>query len=130
MSRNLVVRFKGITYLVEPSPETLRFAGKRVRVFESWRTSGSALLSQSSGFAAGAGQVRRASRKLTFARRSASRPRRSQRDFPHHPARKGSASSFLERYEAEQKARWKVRNDRAALRRKAQVEAAQQRRSG
>ena len=71
MSRNLVVRFKGITYLVEPSPETLRFAGKRVRVFESWRASGSALLSRSSGFAAGAGQVRRASKKLTFARRSA-----------------------------------------------------------
>jgi len=34
MSRNLVVHFKRITYLVEPGLETLRFAGKRVRVFE------------------------------------------------------------------------------------------------
>jgi hypothetical protein len=34
MSRNLVVHLKRITYLVEPGLETLRFAGKRVRVFE------------------------------------------------------------------------------------------------
>jgi len=33
MSRNLVVHFKRVSYLVEPGPETLPFAGKRVRVF-------------------------------------------------------------------------------------------------
>ncbi len=34
MSRNLVVHFKRMTYLVEPSPETLALGGKRVRVYE------------------------------------------------------------------------------------------------
>jgi hypothetical protein len=34
MSRNLVVHFKRVSYLVEPGPQTLPFAGKRVRVFE------------------------------------------------------------------------------------------------
>src|SRR4051812_29259129 len=33
MSRNLVVHFKRATYLVQPGPETLPLAGKRVRVF-------------------------------------------------------------------------------------------------
>jgi hypothetical protein len=34
MSRNLVVHFKRVSYLVERGPETLPFVGKRVRVFE------------------------------------------------------------------------------------------------
>src|SRR6267154_1098364 len=34
MSRNLVVHFKRVSYLVEPGPETLPFAGKRVRIFQ------------------------------------------------------------------------------------------------
>ena len=34
MSRNLVVHFKRVSYLVEPGPETLPFAGKRVRVLQ------------------------------------------------------------------------------------------------
>ncbi len=33
MSRNLVVHFKRVSYLVEPCPETMPFALKRVRVF-------------------------------------------------------------------------------------------------
>jgi hypothetical protein len=49
---------------------------------------------------------------------------------PSSPEWLSEVSSFLEQHEADQKARRKVRNDRAALRRKAQVEAARQRRSG
>jgi hypothetical protein len=34
MSRNLVVHFKRVTYLVEPGPDTLPLGGKRVRIHE------------------------------------------------------------------------------------------------
>src|SRR4051812_25031987 len=49
---------------------------------------------------------------------------------PSSPVWLNEVSSFLDQHEAEQKARRKVRNDRAALHRKAHVEAAQDRRSG
>jgi transposase len=163
MSRNLVVHFKRITYLVEPGLETLRFAGKRVRVFE-WedgrveiRCEGQllpyslfdknrcvdqgvvvenkrlgAVLSVIQASQAERDQVRLASKKLTL--REKERIEAAQiaagLSAPSSPAELSKVSSFLERHEVEQKARRKVRNDRYALRRKAQVEAAQQRRSG
>lgn len=77
-------------------------------------------------------QVRLASKKLTL--REKERIEAAQiaagLSAPSSPAELSEVSSFLERHEVEQKARRKVRNDRYALRRKAQVEAAQQRRSG
>jgi hypothetical protein len=163
MSRNLVVHFKRITYLVKPGRETLRFAGKRVRVFEredgrvEIRCEGQllpyspfdknrcvdqgavvenkrlgAVLSVIQASQAERDKARLASKKLTL--REKERIEAAQitagLSTPSSPERLSEVSSFLEQHEAEQKARRKVRNDRDALRRKAQVEAAQQRRSG
>ena len=84
------------------------------------------------GFAAGAGQGAAGSKKLTL--REKERIEAAQitagLSSASSPERRSEVSSFLEQHEAEQKARRKVHNDRAALRRKAQVEAAQHRRSG
>jgi transposase len=163
MSRNLVVHFKRITYLVEPGPETLRFAGKRVRVFE-WedgrveiRCEGQllpyspfdknrcvdqgavvenkrlgAVLSVIQASQVERDKVRLASKKLTLREKERIEAAQEAAGLspPSSPEGLSEVSSFLERYEAEQKARRKVRNDRAALRRKAQVAAPQQRRSG
>jgi len=163
MSRNLVVHFKRITYLVEPGPETLRFAGKRVRVFE-WedgrveiRCEGQllpyspfdknrcvdqgavvenkrlgAVLSVIQASQAERDKVRLASKKLTLREKERIEAAQIAAGLfpPSSSEGLSEVSSFLERYETEQKARRKVRNDRAALRRKAQVEADQQRRSG
>lgn len=35
MTRNLVVNFRRLTFLIVPSPETLALAGRRVRLHES-----------------------------------------------------------------------------------------------
>ena len=77
-------------------------------------------------------QVRLASKKLTLRERERIEAAQIAAGLsaPSSPAELSEVSSFLERHEVEQKARRKVRNDRYALRRKAQVEAAQQRRSG
>ena len=77
-------------------------------------------------------KVRLASKKLTLRQKERIEAAQITAGLspPSSPEGLSEVSSFLERYEAEQKARRKVRNDRAALRRKAQVEAAQQRRSG
>ena len=35
LTRNLTVHYKRVTYLIEPGPDTLPLAGKRVQIFES-----------------------------------------------------------------------------------------------
>src|SRR4051812_37749346 len=163
MSRNLVVHFKRVSYLVEPGPETLPFAGKRVRIFQ-WedgrveiRCEGrllpyspfdknrcvnqgavvenkrlGAVLSVIQASQAERDKARLASKKLTI--REKERIEAAQitagLSSPSSPVWLNEVSSFLDQHEAEQKARRKVRNDRAALHRKAHVEAAQDRRSG
>ncbi|MFL5442503.1 MAG: hypothetical protein ACJ79W_25395 [Myxococcales bacterium] len=163
MSRALVVHFKRITYLLEPGPKTLRFAGKRVRVFE-WeggrieiRCEGQllpyspfdknccvdqgaivenkrlgAVLSVIQASQAERDKARLASKKLTL--REKERIEAAQitagLSSPSSPKWLSEVSSFLEQHEGGAEARRKARNDRAALRRKAQVEAAQHRRSG
>jgi hypothetical protein len=151
MSRNLVVHFKRVTYLVEPGPETLPFRGKRVRVFE-WedgrveiRCEGRLLPASPFGknrcVAQGAivenkrlgavlsvmqasqlqrDQARLRSKKVTLREKErivaahAARPSTPSADSA-LPDGLSEVSSFLERFEAEQKARRKVHNDRAAL---------------
>src|SRR6267142_845189 len=156
MSRNLVVHFKRITYLVEPGPETLRFAGKRVRVFE-WedgrveiRCEGqllpyspfdknrcvdqgavvenkrlSAALSVIQASQLERDKVRLASKKLTLREKerieTARVTARTSEPSPELPVADSlsEVASFRARFEAEQKARTKAHNNRAALRRKA-----------
>jgi len=156
MSRNLVVHFKRVTYLVEPGPETLPFGGKRVRVFE-WedgrveiRCEGrllpaspfdknrcvdqgaivenkrlGAVLSVMQASQLQRDQARLRSKKVTLREKErivaahvAARPSTPSADSA-VPDGLNEVSSFLQRFEAEQKARKKAHNDRAALRRKA-----------
>jgi hypothetical protein len=163
MSRNLVVHFKRVTYLVQPGPETLRFAGKRVRVFEredgrvEIRCEGQllpyspfdknrcvdqgaivenkrlgAMLSAIQASQAERDKARLASKTLTLREKESIEAAHIATGLsaPSSPEWLSEVSSFLERHEAEQRARRKVRNDRAALRRNAQVDAGQQRRPG
>src|SRR3954471_13972088 len=163
MSRNLVVHFKRVTYLVQPGPETLRFAGKRVRVFEredgrvEIRCEGQllpyspfdknrcvdqgaivenkrlgAMLSAIQASQAERDKARLASKTLTLREKERIEAAHIATGLsaPSSPEWLSEVSSFLERHEAEQRARRKVRNDRAALRRNAQVDAGQQRRPG
>ena len=154
MSRNLVVHFKRVSYLVEPGPETLPFAGKRVRIFQ-WEdgrveircegrlrpyspfdknrcvTQGAVVENKRLGAALSVIQasqlerdkVRLASRKLTLREKDRIEAARITAGTlqPEPPAADGlsEVASFLERFEAEQKARKKAHNDRTALRRKA-----------
>jgi len=154
MSRNLVVHFKRVSYLVEPGPETLPFAGKRVRVFQ-WddgrvelRCEGrllpaspfdknrcvdqgaivenkrlGAVLSVMQASQLQRDQARLRSKKVTLREKErivaahvAARPSTADSAVPDGLS---EVSSFLERFEAEQKARQKAHNNRAALRRKA-----------
>jgi transposase len=154
MSRNLVVHFKRVSYLVEPGPETLPFAGKRVRVFQ-WddgrvelRCEGrllpaspfdknrcvdqgaivenkrlGAVLSVMQASQLQRDQARLRSKKVTLREKErivaahvAARPSTADSAVPDGLS---EVSSFLERFEAEQKARRKAHNDRDALRRKA-----------
>jgi len=154
MSRNLVVHFKRVSYLVEPGPETLPFAGKRVRVFQ-WddgrvelRCEGrllpaspfdknrcvdqgaivenkrlGAVLSVMQASQLQRDQARLRSKRVTFREKErivaahvAARPSTADSAVPDGLS---EVSSFLERFEAEQKARQKAHNNRAALRRKA-----------
>ncbi len=157
MSRNLVVHFKRVTYLVEPGPETLPFGGKRVRIFE-WedgrveiRCEGrllpaspfdknrcvdqgaivenkrlGAVLSVMQASQLQRDQARLRSKKVTLrekerivaAARAAAGPSTPSADSA-VPDGLCQVSSFLERFEAEQKARTKAHNERTALRRKA-----------
>src|SRR6266446_9633589 len=75
------------------------------------------------GFAAGAGQGAPASKKLTLREKDRIEAARITAGTlePEPPAADGlsEVASFLERFEAEQKARTKAHNDRTALRRKA-----------
>src|SRR3954462_1801399 len=162
MSRNLVVHFKRATYLVQPGPETLPLAGKRVRVFEQEdgrvdiRCEGrplpytpfgqnrcvdqgavvenkrlGAVLSVIQASQVARDTTRLASKKITLREkeRIASVLLKAGALEPSVPAPDLSeVTSFLERFEVDQKARRKVHNDRAALRRKELV--AQPRRSG
>jgi hypothetical protein len=156
MSRNLVVHFKRVSYLVEPGPETLPFAGKRVRVFQ-WedgrveiRCEGQllpyspfdknrcvnqgavvenkrlgAVLSVIQASQRERDKKRLASKKVTLREKerivAAQLMARPSKPSPELPVADGlsEVTSFLERFEAEQKARQKADNDRAALRRKA-----------
>ena len=155
MSRNLVVHFKRVSYLVEPGPETLPFAGKRVRVFQ-WddgrveiRCEGqllpyspfdknrcvdqgavvenkrlSAALSVIQVSQLERDKVRLASKKLTLREKERIETARTpvtSEPSPELPVADSlsEAASFLERFEAEQKARTKAHNDRDARRRKA-----------
>jgi len=154
MSRNLVVHFKRVSYLVEPGPETLPFAGKRVRVFQ-WedgrveiRCEGQllpyspfdknrcvnqgavvenkrlgAVLSVIQASQLERDKVRLASKQLTLREKDRIEAARITAGTlePEPPAADGlsEVASFLERFEAEQKARTKAHNDRDALRRKA-----------
>jgi len=154
MSRNLVVHFKRVSYLVEPGPETLPFAGKRVRVFQ-WddgrvelRCEGrllpaspfdknrcvdqgaivenkrlGAVLSVMQASQLQRDQARLRSKKVTLREKErivaahvAARPSTADSAVPDGLS---EVSSFLERFEAEQKVRQKAHNNRAALRRKA-----------
>jgi len=154
MSRNLVVHFKRVSYLVEPGRETLPFAGKRVRVFE-WEdgrveircegrllpcspfdknrcvNQGAVVENKRLGAALSVIQasqlerdkVRLASKKLTLREKDRIEAARITAGTLEQepPAADGlsEVASFLERFEAEQKARTKAHNDRDALRRKA-----------
>ncbi len=161
---HLVVHFKRVTYLVEPGPETLPFAGKRVRVFEredgrvEIRCEGrllpaspfdknrcvsqgaivenkrlGAVLSVMHASQPKRDQARLASKKVTLREKErieAALITAGTSAEPANPDGLSEVSSFLDRFEAEQKARRKAHNDRAALRRKALVQDTQQRRSG
>jgi len=154
MSRNLVVHFKRVSYLVEPGPETLPFAGTRVRVFQ-WddgrveiRCEGrllpyspfdknrcvnqgavvenkrlGAVLSVIQASQRERDKVRLASKQLTLREKDRIEAARitAGTSEPELPVADGlsEVASFLERFEAEQKARTKAHNERAALRRKA-----------
>ncbi len=152
MSRNLVVHFKRVSYLVEPGPQTLAFAGKRVRVFE-WedgrveiRCEGQllpcspfdknrcvnqgavvenkrlgAVLSVIQASQLERDNARLASKKITLREKERIQAARlaSGLAAPCSPESLSEVASFLERFEAERKARTKAHNDRAALRRKA-----------
>jgi hypothetical protein len=152
MSRNLVVHFKRVSYLVEPGPETLPFAGKRVRVFQ-WddgrveiRCEGrllpyspfdknrcvnqgavvenkrlGAVLSVIQASQLERDKVRLASKQLTLREKERIGAARITAGTPVLPVAEGlsEVASFIARIEAEQRARQKAHNDRAALRRKA-----------
>ena len=156
MSRNLVVHFQRVSYLVEPGPETMPFAGKRVRVFQ-WEegrveircegqllpcspfdknrcvNQGAVVENKRLGAVLSviqASQVERDRKRLTskkvtlrekeriVAAHVAARPSTPSADSA-VPDGLSEVSSFLERFEAEQKARQKAHNAGAALRRKA-----------
>jgi hypothetical protein len=151
MSRNLVVHFKRVSYLVEPGPETLPFAGKRVRVFQ-WEdgrveircegqllpyspfdknrcvNQGTVVENKRLGAALSVIQasqlerdkVRLASKRLTLREKDRIEAARITAGTLEPPAADGlsEVASFLERFEAEQKARTEAHNERTALRRK------------
>ena len=152
MTRNLVVHFKRVSYLVEPGPDTLPFAGKRVRVYE-WEDGRveircedrllpfspfdkgrcvnqgaivenkrlSAVLSVIHASQLERDRARLASKKLTLREKERTKGALVKAGAvgpvlsPNGPS---EVASFLARFAAEQKARRKVHNDRAALRRK------------
>ncbi len=156
MSRNLVVHFKRVSYLVEPCPETLPFSGKRVRVFE-WEDGrveircegrllpaspfdknrcvdqGAIVENKRLGAVLSVMQASQLQRDQARLRSKNVTLREKERIVAAHVAAKPSTlsadsavpdglsevSSFLERFEAEQKARKKAHNARATLRAKA-----------
>jgi hypothetical protein len=153
MSRNLVVHFKRATYLVEPGPETLPLAGKRVRLFEQedgrvdircedrvlpYRRFDQdrcvdqgavvenkrlgAVLSVIQASQVARDTTRLASKKVTLREKEriagALLKAGALEPSPVPASDLSEVSSFLDRFKADQKARRKVRNDRAALRRK------------
>jgi hypothetical protein len=163
MSRNLVVHFKRVTYLVEPGPQTLPFAGKRVRVFE-WEDGrveircegqllpyspfdknrcvdqGAVVENKRLGAVLSviqASQVERDKKRLASKRVTLREKQRIHAaqiaagiSEPSDSDTLTEMTSFLERFKAAQKAKRKVHNDRAALRRKALIQDAPKRRSG
>ena len=163
MSRNLVVHFKRVTYLVEPGPQTLPFAGKRVRVFE-WEDGrveircegqllpyspfdknrcvdqGAVVENKRLGAVLSviqASQVERDKKRLALKRVTLREKQRIHAaqiaagiSEPSDSDTLTEMTSFLERFKAAQKAKRKVHNDRAALRRKALIQDAPKRRSG
>jgi transposase len=166
MSRNLVVHFKRVSYLVEPGPETLPFAGKRVRVFQ-WEdgrveircegqllpyspfdknrcvNQGAVVENKRLGAVLSviqASQLERDNARLASKRLTLREKERIEATLLMEGASKPSAeptgadglsevTSFLKRFEAEQKARTKAHNERTPLPRKALVQDTKQRRS-